>query len=165
MDIYQKPKYRMPAEWEPHFAVWLAWPHDEISFPGRVPKVEQDVIKIISAIHQSERVELLVLDDLMHQRTSTLLKKAGIDLSKISFRITGYMDGWMRDCGPIFIKNSLGEMKMVKWIFNQWGGKFPGLLPDDQIPFRMKEWLDMEMLEPKLVLEGGAIDVNGQGFV
>ena len=109
MDIYQKPKYRMPAEWEPHFAVWLAWPHDEISFPGRVPKVEQDVIKIISAIHQSERVELLVLDDLMHQRTSTLLKKAGIDLSKISFRITGYMDGWMRDQGQFLSKILSGK--------------------------------------------------------
>lgn len=156
--------YIMPAEWEPHSAVWLAWPHDEISFPGRVPKVEQDVIKIIFAIHQSEQVELLVLDNLMRQRTSTLMQKVGIDLSKISFRITDYMDGWMRDCGPMFVKDAVRGMKMVKWIFNQWGGKFPDLLPDDQLPNRMKEWLGMEMLEPKLVLEGGAIDVNGQGI-
>lgn len=164
--------YIMPAEWEPHSAIWLAWPHDEISFPGRVPKVEQDVIKIISAIHQSERVELLVLDSLMQQRTSTLMLKAGVDLAKISFRITEYIDGWMRDCGPMFVKNHtppqsppiLGGVTLIKWIFNQWGGKFPDLLPDDKLPYKMKEWLNLEMFEPQLVLEGGAIDVNGQGL-
>jgi agmatine deiminase len=153
----------MPAEWEPHKAVWLAWPHDEISFPGRVSKVQNDVVKIISAIHQSELVELFVLDEPMKVNASLMLKGAGVDLNRISFRIANYMDGWMRDCGPIFVKNQSGELSLVKWIFNQWGGKFPDLMPDDALPYKIKGWLGLKMEQPELVLEGGAIEVNGQG--
>ncbi len=153
--------YRMPAEWEPHSAIWLAWPHDEISFPNRVPKVEADVVKIISAIHPSEQVELLVLDEQMKAKSSEMLKTAGVDLSKVTFRITKYINGWMRDCGPIFLKAADGTQLMVKWIFNVWGGKFPALLPDDVLPFRMQEWLGLQMLQAPFVLEGGAIEVNG----
>ncbi|MBI3231954.1 MAG: agmatine deiminase family protein [Candidatus Doudnabacteria bacterium] len=156
--------FRLPAEWEPHSAVWLAWPHDQISFPGRVEKVEHDVVTIILAIHQSEQVELLVLNDLGFERANTLLRKAGVDLKKITFRIADYVDGWMRDCGPVFVKSPDGKLAMIKWIFNQWGGKFPDLLPDDKLPYKIKAWLSLEMLEPQLVLEGGAIDVNGQGL-
>lgn len=156
--------YRMPAEWEPHSAVWLSWPHDEISFPGRVKKVQEDVAKIISAIHQSEQVELFVLDAEMQRMVSNKLAEINVDLSKVTFRIANYMDGWMRDCGPIFVKNQSGGLSLIKWIFNQWGGKFPDLLPDDALPYKMKQWLDLEMQQPELVLEGGAIDVNGQGL-
>ncbi len=155
---------RMPAEWEKHSAIWLAWPHDEISFPGRIPKVENDVVKIISAIHQSEQVELLVLDGHMKAKASEMLKTAGVDLAKVTFRVTNYMDGWMRDCGGIFVKDEAGKTLVVKWIFNVWGGKFPDLLPDDVLPFKIQEWLGLQMLQPGVVLEGGAIDVNGKGL-
>ncbi len=165
--------YIFPAEWEPHSAIWLAWPHDEISFPGRIPKVEADVVKIICAIHQSEQVELLVLDTAMQARASSILKDAGVDLFKITFRQVHYMDGWMRDCGGMFVRSSSspleggvrgGNYTLVKWIFNQWGGKFPDLLPDDNLPYSIRDWLNLPLLEPQLVLEGGAIDVNGQGL-
>lgn len=155
--------FHMPAEWEPHAAVWLAWPHDEISFPGRVPKVQGDVVKIIAAIHGSEQVELFVLDDAMKDRASRMLLAAGVDLTKVTFRIANYMDGWMRDCGGIFVKNQTGKITMVKWLHNQWGGKFPDLAPDDKLPYAIKNWLGLEMLEPQLILEGGAIEINGQG--
>ena len=166
----------MPAEWEPHKAIWLSWPHDEISFPGRVEKVQSDVAKIILAIHQSEQVELFVLDETMQADVSKKLLDSGADLSKITFRIATYMDGWMRDCGPIFVRSSppspsgrgqgegSSDLTLVKWIFNQWGGKFPDLLPDDALPYKMKSWLGLKMEQPELVLEGGAIDVNGQGI-
>lgn len=94
----------MPAEWEPHKAIWLAWPHDELTFPGRLEKVENDVVKIISAIHMSEQAELLVLDQVMETKARAKLTAAGVDLSKVTFRQTNYIDGWMRDCGPIFVK-------------------------------------------------------------
>lgn len=166
----------MPAEWEPHSAVWLAWPHDEISFPGRVEKVQNDVVKIISAINQSEQVELFVLDETMKAKASKMLKTAGVDLSKVTFRFANYMDGWMRDCGPIFVRPvlpplPLGEgrgegtkLALVKWIFNVWGGKFPDLMPDDSLPYKIKQWLNLDMDQPELIMEGGAIDVNGQGM-
>jgi agmatine deiminase len=146
--------------------VWLAWPHDKLTFPGRVEKVERDVIKIISAIHQSEPVELLVLNHAMQAKAFAMLKSAEVDLSRITFRLVNYMDGWMRDCGGIFVRNldQGGKLTLVKWIFNQWGGKFPDLLPDDSLPYAVRDWLNLPLLEPQLVLEGGAIDVNGQGL-
>jgi agmatine deiminase len=156
--------YHMPAEWEKHSAIWLAWPHDEISFPNRIDKVENDVVKIIQAISPYEQVELLVLNEATKTKAASKLNHAKVDLSKVTFRETDYMDGWMRDCGPIFVKDAAGKMAMIKWIFNVWGGKFPDLLPDDKLPYRLKEWLGLEMQEPQLVLEGGAIDVNGAGL-
>jgi agmatine deiminase len=156
--------YKMPAEWEPHKAIWLSWPHDEISFPNRVGKVQNDVVKIISAIHQSEQVELFVLDEQMQAQASAMLLAAAVDLTKVTFRIANYMDGWMRDCGPIWVKDADGKATLVKWIFNQWGGKFPDLLPDDALPYKIKGWLNLKMEQPELVLEGGAIDVNDAGL-
>lgn len=154
----------MPAEWAPHKAVWLAWPYDEITFPNRVSKVQAAVVKIISAIHQSEQVELLVLNDEMQKQAERALITAKVDLSKVTFRIVEYIDGWMRDCGPIFVKDTNNTQVMIKWIFNVWGGKFPDLLPDDKLPYKIKDWLGLKMEEPQLVLEGGAIDVNGEGL-
>ncbi|HVY68263.1 MAG TPA: agmatine deiminase family protein [Patescibacteria group bacterium] len=157
--------YLMPAEWEPHRAVWLAWPHDEISFPGpHLAGTKSAIAKIISAIHQTEQVELLVVDEPMQREAAAALKAAGVALEKITFRQTSYMDAWMRDCGPIFVKDRTGNLSLVKWIFNMWGNKFPDLLPDDQLPYRLRDWLGLAMREPQLVLEGGAIDVNGQGL-
>jgi len=154
----------MPAEWEKHSGIWLAWPHDEISFPGRIPKVQNDVTNIILGIHGSEQVNLFVLDEEMKSQASQKLQNSGADLSLVTFHITNYIDGWMRDCGPLWTKDSQGQPVLVKWIFNQWGGKFPDLLPDDKLPYYIKDYVKLPMVEPQLVLEGGAIDVNGAGL-
>jgi agmatine deiminase len=135
-----------------------------LSFPGRVEKVEDDVVKIINAIHLYEQVELFVLDPSMKEKAENKLVKAGVDLNKVTFRFAEYMDAWMRDCGPIFVKDSTGNPALIKWIFNMWGGKFLDLLPDDKLPYKIKEWLNLKMEQPEMVLEGGAIDVNGQGI-
>ncbi len=154
----------MPPEWAQHKAIWLSWPHDEISFPGRVPKVQDDVAKIISAIHLYEQVELFVLNPEMKAQAENKLSEYKVDLSKVTFRFAEYMDGWMRDCGPMWVKDEQGNPVLIKWIFNMWGGKFLDLLPDDKLPYKIKEWLNLPMEQPELVLEGGAIDVNGQGL-
>lgn len=153
----------MPAEWEPHSAVWLAWPHDEISFPQRLEKVENEIVKMISAIHPYEQVELLVLGEAMKTKAEAKLGTAGVDLRKITFRIIDYMDAWMRDCGGIFVFDQNGRLKLVNFIFNSWGNKFPDLLIDAEIPKKVALWLGLGILNPGLVLEGGAFDVNGQG--
>lgn len=156
--------YRLPAEWEPHAAVWLSWPHDEITFPGRLAKVEDDFIKIIGAIHQSERVELIVLNEQMKKRVGEMLRAARVNLSRISFRLTDYVDGWMRDCSPLFVRDEADKIIATTWHFNAWGNKFPDLLPDAALPAKIASWLSLPALETNLVLEGGAIDVNGQGI-
>lgn len=154
---------RMPAEWEHHAAVWLAWPHDEISWPNRITKVENDIVKIIHAVHKSERVELLVLNEPMMKKAETKLEEAGVDLSYVNLRMVEYMDAWLRDCAGIFVKAESGELNLVKWIFNVWGNKFPDLKIDANIPDKIAGWTNTEILEPGIVMEGGAIDVNGEG--
>lgn len=156
--------YRMPAEWEPHKAIWLAWPYDEIAFPGRVTKAEDAVVKLIAAICDSELVELLVLNDEMKQKASAKLQASGVNLGKVSFRIIEYLGGWMRDCGGLWVKNTSGKQVLINFTFNVWGGKFPDLQIDDKIPPQVGKWLNMPVENPQLVLEGGAIEVNGAGL-
>src|SRR3989344_7953143 len=156
--------YKMPAEWEPHSAIWLAWPHDEIAFPGRVPKAEDDVVKIISAIYKSELVELLVLDEGMQEKASVKLKAVGVDLRQISFRIIEYLGGWMRDCGGLWVKDKDDKLALVDFMSNTWGNKFPDLEIDKKIPEKVAEWLNVPIEKPQIIIEGGSIDINGAGL-
>ncbi|GJM16023.1 MAG: agmatine deiminase [Thermodesulfobacteriota bacterium] len=155
--------YSMPAEWEPHSAIWLAWPYDEDTFPDRVEKAEALFIEIIKAVHLSEQVELLVLNEVMKDRATELIKKSGADLSKIKFHMTQYADVWLRDTGPIFVKDNSGKIVITKWNFNSWGNKFPELLIDGEIPEKISKWKSLPLVRPDLVLEGGAIEINGHG--
>lgn len=163
MNNKKKPPYRMPAEWEPHSAIWLAWPYDEITFPDRVEKAEAAFVKILSAIHKSEQAELLVLDKDMRDRAYEMLAAAGIDMTGIHFHITDYADVWLRDTGPIFVKDRAGGTVIIKWLFNAWGNKFEELLKDGAIPKKISEWKELPIRKPRAVIEGGAIDVNGEG--
>lgn len=155
-------QYRMPAEWEPHSAVWLAWPYDEDTFPGRVAKAEVAFVKMISAVHRSEGVELLVLDEEMREKAGEMLSSAGVDTARVNFHLTDYADVWIRDTGPIFVKDRAGKIVITKWLFNAWGNKFPELLKDGEIPQKIGEWKELPVLKPEVIIEGGAIDVNGE---
>jgi agmatine deiminase len=155
--------YRMPAEWEKHDAIWLAWPHDPTTFPDKVEKVEATYVQIIKQIHESEYVELFVKDDCMKKKATDLFKQAGINMTKIRFHQFDYADVWFRDYGPTFIVNSHCELAMVNWIFNTWGDKYDELLKDRQIPQVINQGLQLNCFKPGIVLEGGSIDVNGKG--
>jgi len=164
MNKGKKPSYRMPAEWEPHSAVWLAWPYDEITFPDRVEKAEAAFVQILAAVNKSEDAELLVLDEEMRKRAHGMLAEAGIDMARINFHLTDYADVWLRDTGPIFVKDESGKTVITKWVFNSWGNKFPELLKDAAIPGKIGEWKDIPIEEPQIIIEGGAIDVDGAGM-
>jgi agmatine deiminase len=156
--------YTMPAEWEPHEAVWLSWPHDPISFPF-LDKAEEEYAAFVAEVSSSERVELQVLNDDMQQRAGQLLSAHGVDLARVRFHHASYADIWFRDYGPIFVRDGKRESKlaMIKWIFNAWGGKYETLKVDDRTAYRIREVLRLPLLEPGIVLEGGSIEVNGQG--
>lgn len=143
--------------------MWLCWPHDEITFPERLPKVEQEFVKIISALHESERVALIVLDEPMQRRAAAMLQAAGVGLDKITFHQTRYVDGWLRDCAPLFVRDEHNDLAASIWRFNAWGNKFPDLLPDAALSEKIASWLALPARRANLVLEGGAIEVNGQG--
>jgi len=157
-------KDKMPAEWAPHEATWLAWPYDEETFPNRVEKVEKAVAQMICALQNGEQIELLVLNEEMKLKASEVIKSTGTDPSEINFHITEYADIWLRDTGPIFVNKPSGEIAAIKWNFNAWGNKFPELLIDGLLPEKISNWGTSPLVKVDLVLEGGAVEVNGEGI-
>jgi agmatine deiminase len=152
--------YRMPAEWERHSATWLAWPHDEISFP-RLGKVEESYIRIIKGL-EGETVNLFVKDSSMEARLKEMLKKNSVDMKKVNFYVWDYADVWFRDYGPIFLVDG-NRLAMLHWTFNAWGEKYRELMKDSQIPYIISQKMQLNYFRPEIVLEGGSIDVNGKG--
>lgn len=155
--------YRMPAEWARHDAIWLSWPHDPTTFTSGVEKVEETYLQIIKIIHREEYVNLFVKNHDIQKKTSELFKARNIDLCRIRFFHFNYADVWFRDYGPIFLLNGGGELAMVHWKFNSWGQKYEELLKDGEIPNTINSKLHLRYFEPGIVLEGGSIDVNGEG--
>ncbi len=155
--------YTMPAEWERHSAVWLAWPHDRTTF-SEIEKVEEVYVEIINAIHESEDVNLFVKDNAMKVKVAELLDEKGVDSGKIHFTVFDYADVWFRDYGPIFVVDrTKRKMAMLHWIFNAWGEKYENLMKDAIIPSIINQTMHLHYFKPDMVLEGGSIDVNGKG--
>ena len=155
--------FYMPAEWEKHDAIWLAWPHDPTTFPDRVERVEATYVQIVKEIHLNESINLFVTSEIAKEKVIKLFKKEHIDLNRVNFFVFDYADVWFRDYGPIFIKNNKHELAMVHWDFNSWGEKYETLLKDKQIPNVINQKMALKCFKPGIVLEGGSIDVNGKG--
>ena len=156
--------YSMPAEWERHDAVWLAWPHDPITFPSRVEKVEKTYGEIIKALQGSEKVNLLVKDSAMKDKVQRILEQRSVNPDGIVFHIYDYADVWFRDYGPIFLVDKKnGGLAMSHWIYNAWGRKYESLMKDTHIPEFINRNMNIPYFTPGIVLEGGSIDVNGKG--
>jgi agmatine deiminase len=155
--------FAMPAEWQRHAAIWLAWPYDPTTFPDRVDRVEQTYVQIIKEIHESEEVNLFVIDEPTKRKATAMFKAVGINLDRVHIWVSDYADVWFRDYGPIFVKNPKHELAMIHWDFNSWGDKYETLLKDKEIPDVINKDLKLTCFKPGIVLEGGSIDVNGEG--
>jgi agmatine deiminase len=161
--------FRMPAEWEPHEATWLAWPHHKDDWPRKFGAIPWVYTEIVRHLHKGEKVRLLVQNDRADQEARHILSLAGIDLDHIEsfpFRTNRV---WTRDSGPLFVKNAAGEVAITDWKFNAWA-KYPNWKQDDKLPNQIALALDLPSWQPKVnskrvVLEGGSIDVNGQGLL
>ena len=153
----------MPAEWEKHDAIWLAWPYDPTTFPNRVKSVEATYVQIVKEIHTGEEVNLFVRNERTKKKVSRLFGEADIDLDRVHFYVFDYADVWFRDYGPIFVKNARHELAMIHWNFNSWGEKYETLLKDKAVPDVINQKMQMKCFKPGVVLEGGSIDVNGKG--
>jgi agmatine deiminase len=159
--------YRMPAEWEPHAATWLAWPHEKTDWPGKfapIPWVYTDIVRHLS---QVERVHILVENAAMERAACRNLKSAGANLAAVDFFHVPTNRGWIRDFGPIFVRNSKGETAATNWHFNAWA-KYNDWKKDDAANEKLGPKLKWKMWSPayrkrRVVLEGGSIDVNGLG--
>ncbi|QDT37082.1 agmatine deiminase family protein [Stratiformator vulcanicus] len=160
----QDRSYRWPAEWEPHAATWLSWPHNRNSWPGRFGRVEPVYARMVRVLATSEPVHINVTDAAMERRARHYLSLAGAD-GEITFHYIPTNDAWCRDHGAVILKEEgpgTGDRLALDFRFNAWGGKYPYDL-DDAVAPQMAETLGIPSKSADFVLEGGAIDGNGQG--
>jgi agmatine deiminase len=120
-------------------------------------------VQIVKEIHEGEHVNFFVTDESTKQKATRLFKEAGIDLGKVTFYVFNYADVWFRDYGPIFVMNANHQLAMVHWNFNSWGEKYETLLKDKEVPDVINQKMALPCFKPGVVLEGGSIDVNGEG--
>lgn len=155
--------FYMPAEWRPHDATWLSWPKDPETWPERVPQAETIFLQMMAAVSPNETVNLLVND--ADTEESVRARCAFPGAENIRFHHIETVDSWIRDYGPNFLVNDKGELAYNDWIFNAWGNKYEELKKDDSIPARLENYLKVPRFEPGIVMEGGSIEVNGEGCV
>jgi len=159
--------YRWPAEWEPHRATWLSWPHNRDTWPGRLRRAQDAFVAMVEALVDSETVCINVGDEAAEQRVRSLLSSAGVDPDRgIEFFRIPTDDAWVRDCGPVFAVRGEGaarEVAVLDFRFNAWGGKYPPWDRDDALPRRVAEARGFARFPVEAVLEAGSIDGNGLG--
>ena len=165
--------YRMPAEWEPHSATWLSWPRREgISFPDSFDLVMPALRAMVEALIESEQVCINVCNGTHEAEAREVLR--GLPMEQIQFRLVPTNEPWCRDHGPIFLTRDAdpksatgrirhGELAIVDWDYNAWGNKYPPFDLDEVAPTRIAQILNVPVFYPRMILEGGAIDVNGAG--
>jgi agmatine deiminase len=158
----------MPAEWEPHEATWIAWPHNRGDWPGRFAPIPWVYAEIVRKLARVERVRILINDRAAEETARRILRKAGANLDAVDFFYIPTDRGWTRDYCPLFVKNRArgqnAEVALTNWRFNAWA-KYDDWTRDAAVPNKLAAALKLRAWEPGLVLEGGSIDLNGQGLL
>jgi agmatine deiminase len=156
--------YHFPAEFAPHTATWLSWPHKEASWPGKIDTIFPVYAQFIKLVAEGEKVNINVADEKLKQFAVSHLEKAGADLKNIQFFFHPTNDAWCRDHGPAFLINPTERKKMiVDWGYNAWGGKYPPFDLDDVIPTLIAKNYNIPVAHPGIVMEGGSVEFNGKG--
>jgi agmatine deiminase len=161
----------MPSEWEEHAATWIAWPHNRGDWPGKLAAIHWVYAEIVRKLVPGEKVHILVNSDSHETLARRYLSRAGADLSVVSFFHFPTNRSWTRDYGPMFIKRDspVPEIAIARFAFNGWA-KYPDWELDCRVPERAaqatgRRLFDVRCNGKQVVLEGGAIDVNGRGSV
>ena len=165
----------MPAEWEPHAATWLAWPHYKGDWPGKFESIPWVYAEIIRHLARHERVEIIVNDAASEKRARKVLQQSNVGSTNLRFHRWQTNRVWTRDSGCTFAElRSAGDRgrpsprsAAIKWRFNAWA-KYSNWQHDEKVGTFMAEATSCEEIRPmfgknRVVLEGGSIDVNGQG--
>ena len=164
----------MPAEWEPHEATWIAWPHHRDDWPGKFEPIRWVYADIVRHLAPRERVEILVNGKAAEQQARKVLQDASALCDGVRFHRCPTNRAWTRDSGPIFAfaeyendQQGLG-LVAVNWRFNAWA-KYDNWQKDNEVPARIRKLVGLPEVRPStlagdwIVLEGGSIDVNGRG--
>ncbi len=160
--------YTMPAEWEPHQATWLSWPHNQETWPPeRLPRVWHAYAQMVAALARSETVYINVNDAAMEAQARAALQQVAAQ-GDIRFHHIPTNDAWCRDHGALFVvrrEHGTALLAATDWEYNAWGGKYPPFDLDTQVPAHMAALLGVPRFEGGMVLEGGSIEVNGAGVL
>jgi agmatine deiminase len=161
--------FRLPAEWEPHEATWIGWPHNRSDWPGKFAPIEWVYGEIVRRLTPGELVRILVNSATHEAKARRVLSKVGVDLGRIEFFRVPTNRGWTRDFGPLFVKKDgpPRELAVARFHFNAWA-KYSDWKKDDRIPDAVAQLLKLRCFQPRVggrgvILEGGSIDVNGRG--
>ncbi len=162
------PSFRMPAEWEPHKRTWLSWPHAKADWPDKFAPVPWIFAEMIRAIAASERVGLLVKNERAMDAAREHLTRVSVDARKVDFHIIPTNRGWLRDCGPIFVRDG-AKTVALDFGFNAWA-KYDNWQKDNAVPAAITKATKHARIVPihkgaQVVLEGGGIEVDGEGTV
>jgi agmatine deiminase len=162
--------FSMPAEWEPHEATWLGWPHNPTDWPGKLDTIRWVYGEIVRKTAPGEKVRILVNSGKAAREAKQCLVRAGADSPNVGFVIHPTNRGWTRDSGPVFVRRGRGrkaETAIVHFHFNAWA-KYPDWNRDRKVPETAARLLGKKLFDAQwngkpFVLEGGGIDVNGRG--
>ena len=157
---------RMPAEWEEQKSTWIAWPHNKKDWPNKFDFIPEIFAEIISHISKGQKVNILIENNVLKKKAILILKNFKVNFSNIKFSLCKTDRAWLRDSFPIFVKNKNKKI-LLNWKFNSWA-KYKNFKKDNSIINKVKKVLKLQSISPvfnrrKVVLEGGAIDVNGNG--
>ena len=157
--------YYFPAEFAPHAATWLSWPHKEASWPGKIHTIFPFYAQFIKELTKGEKVNINVADEAMKEFAKGWLQKASVDETKVEFFLHPTNDAWCRDHGPAFLINPAAAEKkvIVDWGYNAWGNKYPPFDLDDVIPTLIAKHYNIPVWHPGIVMEGGSVEFNGAG--
>ncbi|HSB09137.1 MAG TPA: agmatine deiminase family protein [Blastocatellia bacterium] len=159
----------MPAEWEPHVAAWIGWPHNRTDWPGKFNTIPWVYGEIVRKLSPGELVRIIVGSAEHAALARRVLARANVDLSRVEFFRFPTNRGWTRDFGPMFVRRETGpdEVAIMRFRFNAWA-KYRDWQKDDRVPARAAKALGLPIFNARfgdrdVILEGGAIDVNGRG--
>ncbi|MBH5319420.1 agmatine deiminase family protein [Paenibacillus sp. GSMTC-2017] len=156
-------KYTMPDEKSKHEGTWLQWPHNYTYGEGHKENLESIWIEMTAALSEGENVHIIAYDKYEQEYIYDLLYDEGVDMNKIDFYIVPTDDVWARDTAPLFVYDKDNNMKLMDWGFNGWGKKTP-YKKDALISKKLSKQLGMELIDlNKVVLEGGAFELDGNG--
>ena len=161
--------FRMPAEWAPHEATWLTWPHCQDTWPGvdLTEAAEPAYVAMVEALRHGEAVNVAVNDAGRAAHVAARLEAAGIATgpgTNVLLRVVPTDDEWVRDYGALFVLNEQGGRLATDWTFNAWGGKYDRTEQNNTVPEAMAALHGAERVRCPIVMEGGSVDVNGQGL-
>jgi agmatine deiminase len=158
----------MPAEWEPHEATWIGWPHTRSDWPGRFAPIPWAYGEIVRKLAAGEQVRIISANRAEETRARRILMRVGVDPQRVEFFRLPTDRGWTRDFGPVFVRREeKGDVAIARFRFNGWA-KYPDWRKDDRVPERVARALGAPLVDVRVngrpvVLEGGSIDVNGRG--